>query len=74
MSASPKLAKFIGKKKTTRSNAMNFIYAYIKEHNLQDPENKQYFLPDKKMSKIFGKKRMRINQGIQQGLTAHMQK
>jgi len=35
------------------------LWAYIKEHKLQDPENKQYFKPDKKMAKIFGEDKLR---------------
>lgn len=70
----PELAAFIGKKVATRAQAFKIVFAYVKEHKLQDPNDKGFILPDKKMSKIFGKKRMRIYQGIQQGLTAHMQK
>jgi chromatin remodeling complex protein RSC6 len=35
------------------------LWAYIKEHKLQDPDNKQYFKPDMRMSKIFGTEKMR---------------
>merc|ERR1712012_442005 len=31
----------------------------VKKNNLQDPENKQFFNPDKKMAKIFGNDRIR---------------
>jgi chromatin remodeling complex protein RSC6 len=29
------------------------LWAYIKKNNLQDPENKQFFTPDKKMAKVY---------------------
>ena len=48
------LAAIIGKDKASFCECMNLLKAYIKENNLQDPENKQYFTPDKKMAKIFG--------------------
>jgi len=35
------------------------LWAYIKEHELQDKDNKQYFLPDKRMAKVFGAEKMR---------------
>ena len=56
----PELSAFIGKKVATRAQAFKIVFAYVKEHKLQDPNDKGFILPDKKMSKIFGKKRMRI--------------
>jgi len=35
------------------------LWVHIKEHNLQDPENKQWFTPDKKMQPIFGKEKIK---------------
>jgi len=55
----------------TRAQAFKIVIAYVKERNLQDPEDKKYFLPDKKMSKFFGTERLHIF-GIQRGLTANM--
>merc|ERR1712025_721408 len=51
---SPELADIVGKKEASRAELMKLLWAYIKEKNLQDPENKQYFVPDKKMAKVFG--------------------
>ena len=56
---SPELADLVGKKEASRAELMKLLWAYIKEHNLQDPENKQYFVPDKKMAKVFGEDKMR---------------
>merc|ERR1712186_296267 len=47
------------------------LWAYIKKHNLQDPENKQYFTPDKKMAKVFGDDRIRAF-GMAKFLSAHL--
>jgi len=51
---SPELAAIIGKKEASRAEVMKLLWAYIKEKNLQDPENKQFFTPDEKMAKVFG--------------------
>merc|ERR1711983_213033 len=52
MKLSAELADIVGKKEASRAEC-------IKQHNLQDPENKQFFNPDKKMAKIFGNDRIR---------------
>jgi upstream activation factor subunit UAF30 len=67
----PELAEFIGKKVATRAQAFKIVFAYVKERNLQDPDDKKFFLPDKKMSKIFGTERIHIF-GIHPCLTAHI--
>merc|ERR1712107_648254 len=35
------------------------LWAYLKEHQLQDPENKQFFTPDKTMEPVFGSEKIR---------------
>merc|ERR1712077_120455 len=40
-------------------SSSKLLWAYIKKNNLQDPDNKQYFIPDKKMAKVFGSEKMR---------------
>ncbi len=52
MKLSPELADIVGKKEASRAECIKQLWAYIKKHNLQDPENKQYFIPDKKMAKV----------------------
>ena len=42
-----------------RAECVKQLWAYIKKHNLQDPENKQFFFPDKTMAKVFGSDRLR---------------
>jgi hypothetical protein len=36
----------------SRAECIKLLWAYLKEHNLQDPSNKQYFTPDAKMAKV----------------------
>ena len=56
---SPELADIVGKKEASRGELMKLLWAYLKEKNLQDPENKQYFTPDKKMAKVFGEDKIK---------------
>merc|ERR1719367_318397 len=49
------LSAIIGKKEACRSEIVKELWAYLKKNNLQDPEQKQWFTPDKKMAKVFGK-------------------
>jgi len=58
-SLSSDLADLVGKSEATRGECIKQLWAYIKEHDLQDPDNKQYFKPDKKMAKVFGEDKMR---------------
>merc|ERR1711910_208274 len=47
------------------------IWAYLKAHKLQDPENKQYFKPDAKMKPIFGEDKVRAF-GMAKFLKTHL--
>ena len=54
---SPALAKIIGTTKEEtihRKEVIKKHYVYIKEQNLQDPEEKTYFTPYKMMEPFFG--------------------
>merc|ERR1712088_1023154 len=64
MKLSAELADIVGKKEASRAE-------YIKKLNLQDPENKQFFNPDKKIAKIFGNDRIRAF-GMAKFLSAHL--
>merc|ERR1711979_170185 len=59
MKLSADLADIVGKKEASRAECIKQLWAYIKKNNLQDPENKQFFTPDKKMAKVFGSDRIR---------------
>ena len=59
---SPALADIMGvskDEKMSRPKVVKGLWAYIKDKELQDQENKQFFTPDAKMSKIFGKEKIR---------------
>ncbi len=68
---SNELADVVGKREATRGECIKQLWAYIKEHKLQDPENKQYFIPDQKMARIFGNDKMR-GFGMAKFLSRHM--
>merc|ERR1712117_254392 len=71
MKLSAELADIVGKKEASRAECIKQPWAYIKKNNLQDPENKQFFNPDKKMAKIFGNDRIRAF-GMAKFLSAHL--
>ena len=71
MKLSSDLADVVGKKEASRAECIKQLWAYIKKNNLQDPENKQFFVPDKKMAKVFGNDRIRAF-GMAKFLSAHL--
>merc|ERR1712083_91058 len=71
MKLSAELADIVGKKEASRAECIKQLWAYIKKNNLQDPENKQFFNPDKKMAKVFGNDRIRAF-GMAKFLSAHL--
>ncbi|WOG82461.1 hypothetical protein DCAR_0101625 [Daucus carota subsp. sativus] len=50
---SPEMQAIVGVSEIPRTQALKLIWAYIKEHNLQDPENKKIIICDEKLKKIF---------------------
>jgi len=71
MKLSAELGDIVGKKEASRAECIKQLWAYIKKNNLQDPENKQFFVPDKKMAKVFGSDRIRAF-GMAKFLSAHL--
>merc|ERR1711881_175787 len=71
MKLSADLADIVGKKEASRAECIKQLWAYIKKNNLQDPENKQFFTPDKKMAKVFGNDRIRAF-GMAKFLSSHL--
>ena len=71
LKVSDDLSSIIGLKEANRGQCVKELWAYLKKNNLQDPENKQYFTPDKKMAKVFGTDRMRCF-AMTKFLTAHL--
>ena len=54
------LCSFLGKPQGTemaRTEVTKHLTTYIKEHNLQDPQNKRTILPDKKLQKLLQTKK-----------------
>lgn len=50
---SPELKAIIGKDKETRSNVLKGVWKYIRDNNLQDPNNKKTVINDEAMKKVF---------------------
>ncbi len=49
------LAAIVGASSLPRTEVMKKVWAYIKKHNLQNPNNKRNILADENLKKIFGK-------------------
>ena len=62
LNVSDELAKIIGTAKgeqVSRPQVVKKLWDYLKKNNLQDPEQKQWFTPDKTMQPIFGKEKIK---------------
>ncbi|WOK92332.1 hypothetical protein Cni_G01023 [Canna indica] len=55
---SPELQAVVGEAEIPRTQALKKIWAYIKENNLQDPDNKRVIVCDDKLKNIFGRERV----------------
>ena len=55
---SPELGAVVGNDKLPRSQVISKVWEYIKEKNLQNPENKREIVADDKLKKVFGKDRV----------------
>ncbi|KAL1922868.1 uncharacterized protein VTP21DRAFT_9244 [Calcarisporiella thermophila] len=58
MVMSPALADFLNAQELPRPEIVKRLWAYIKEHNLQDPENKRSIICDERLASIFGKEKL----------------
>ncbi len=56
MNISPELAVIVGKGPMPRSEVVKKLWVYIKENNLQDPNNKRNINADENLKKVFGGK------------------
>lgn len=56
MNLSPELEAVVGKGPMTRGEVVKKIWEYIKERNLQNPQNKRNIMADDKLKPIFGGK------------------
>lgn len=55
LNLSPELEAVIGKGPLPRTEVIKKLWEYIKQHNLQNPQNKRNILADDKLKVIFGK-------------------
>jgi len=53
MNIGAELAVIVGKGPMPRSEVVKKLWAYIKEHNLQDPKNKRNINADGSLKKVF---------------------
>ncbi|CAM8907017.1 unnamed protein product [Rhodiola kirilowii] len=53
---SPEMQAFLGVEEIPRTQALKEIWAYIKQHDLQDPQNKKVIICDQKLKTIFADK------------------
>ena len=56
LNVSEDLAKVVGKGPMPRSEVVKKLWVYIKENNLQDPNNKRNINADENLKKVFGGK------------------
>jgi chromatin remodeling complex protein RSC6 len=50
------LSAIVGRKPLPRTEVTKRLWAYIKEHDLQDPSNKRVIRPDAVLAGVLGKK------------------
>ena len=60
MKISDELAAVVGKGPMPRTEVTKKIWAYIKKHKRQNPENKRNIMPDEKLAKVLGKKEINM--------------
>jgi chromatin remodeling complex protein RSC6 len=57
MNISEDLAAVVGKGPMPRTEVTKKIWAYIKKHDCQDPNNRRNIIADDKLKKVFGGKK-----------------
>jgi chromatin remodeling complex protein RSC6 len=55
---SKELAAVVGANPLPRGAVVSKVWAYIKQHELQNPKNRREILADAKLEKVFGKKKV----------------
>ena len=55
---SKELAAVVGPGPLPRGEVVSKVWAYIKQHDLQNPENRREILADEKLEPVFGKKQV----------------
>lgn len=72
LALSPELETVVGPGPMPRSQVVKKIWEYIKEHNLQNPQNKRNILADEKLLAIFGGKKEVTMFEMTKLVSAHM--
>jgi chromatin remodeling complex protein RSC6 len=57
---SKELAAVVGPGPLPRGEVVSKVWAYIKQHGLQNPENRREILADAKLEPVFGKKQVTV--------------
>jgi chromatin remodeling complex protein RSC6 len=60
MQPSEHLARVVGDKPLPRTEVTKKVWAHIKRHKLQNPNNKREILADEKLQPVFGKKKLNM--------------
>ena len=55
---SKELAAVVGTEPLSRGEVVSKVWEYIKQHNLQNPENRREIVADEKLEAVFGKKKV----------------
>ena len=55
---SKELAAVVGAESLSRGEVVSRVWEYIKQHNLQNPENRREIVADEKLEAVFGKKKV----------------
>ncbi|WP_297295619.1 SWIB/MDM2 domain-containing protein [uncultured Methylovirgula sp.] len=56
LTPSKELAAIVGAEPLPRTDVVSKVWAYIKKHKLQNPNNKREIMADDKLHAVFGKK------------------
>ena len=68
---SPELEAIVGKKEASRAEVINLVRVYLNGKKMKCEDNKTYFVPDKKIAKVFGPEKFR-NCSIGEYIDAHL--
>lgn len=71
---SPELQAIVKAKELSRPEVVKKLWEYIKEHQLQDSQNKRLIVPDEKMSKLFGNKKALDMMQLSKVISKHIKK
>ena len=70
IATSAALAEFMGEPESSRPGVVKAIWSYVKEHDLQDPANKQMIVPDATLAKIIGDQPLKMT-ALPKALSPH---